>query len=1036
MRCSRQTVYRNVKIIIVVAIAGRSILYSSQSQTASANAKGMVANHGMVVTPYTHTSWSWRDGFRAFPIQALAQTEDGYLWIGTRSGLWRFDGVQFTEWRPTLDDVRLPSPDIRSLDSAHGPVLWIGTAAGISKLENRRLTNFSLGGGARVVLADSPRGAWVATAGNPAAGLVLFGSAAAPNFAVGQLPDQGVNTIFRDHTGTLWIGTRRGLCRWENGKVSAFLTEPATEIYAISEDSSHRLVIACNAPARLMYLAGDTFLPLDVSHTGGSPIAARVLLGDRDGSIWIGTFSDGLAHVHHGNVHWYSHRDGLSGSIVQALLQDADRNIWVGTRTGLDRYRPSTITHISQDNGLSEDLVTTIYPSRDGGVWVGTATAGLNYLKGDSITTDRIPQGLKKASVLSLLEDQKGSLWIGTTRGLQVLSHSSVTEVLGIGGRRLERVTALASDKSGGVFAADGALGAQVVSEKTAEPLRIAGLPPEVDIYSMMVDRLNRLWLGYYHGELAVVDNNRVRRFITGRDLAPGPVLSLHEDSDGSIWVCSQGGLSRLKGGRWTAWTVASGKFPSPLLQVISDDIGALWVFTGSSVLRFAKEELDADAASSKPPHFLSYGISQGIPPQAVIVRAQPRVSKLNDGSLWFAGDMGVASIDPTILNVAGAAAHVMIDQIKIDGRAFSLDPAVHGPVAFRGHELQLSYTATSLSGYDDVQFSYYLRGFDRDQVPAGAEHSARYTNLSPGHYQFVVTASSNQGVWTAASSPLEIVVSPEFYQTLWFRSSCAAVIGALILSMYRLRLHQLSRKFELLTQTRLAERTRIATDLHDTLLQSVVGASLQLEAISKSPGLSSDAPKDTLRHVRDQLDRALYETRTAVWALRSPILAESNLPSAMQQAGKVTIGPRDVDLAVRIQGDPFRFPIETEEQLFRIGQEAISNAIRHSQCSHIVVDFTYSPNLLTMQISDNGRGFDLKAETNRPGHFGLAGIRERAAQLGASLVIAPSSSGTRIAVSVSRSLSVRDLRQRLQAWKLWRFFTYIQKSRQPDGPV
>jgi ligand-binding sensor domain-containing protein/signal transduction histidine kinase len=964
---------------------------------------------------YAHTNWTWRVGLKALPIQALAQTDNGYLWLGTRSGLWRFDGAHFVKWKATADTVQLPSEDVRSLSASKDGTLWIGTTAGISKLESgSRLSNYWTPGnsreiGIRSLLYEPARGLLMGanTLGN---GLTVFRQPGMPVRAGAGLADSEVNAIYRDHDGVLWIGTRRGLCRWHPNKVDCFLTDPPTEIYSITEDVVRkRLVIACDRAPQLRYFENGQFRPLEMPQRDQA-LEPRVVLADRRGDIWVGMFSQGLAQIHEGQVSRFASREGLSGSSVQALLEDHDGNIWVGTRTGLDRLRSSGITQLTQDDGLPDDLISALAASRDGGLYIGSATAGLRYVRGGKVTNTRAQTTAGNDSILSLYEDSAGRLWIGTRRGLLV--QTSRDAPAAPVHTQLDRVTALTGDRRGRIWIADSSKGVHVLSGNAAQPLKVPGLPPEADVYALMADRRDRLWVGYYHGELAVIDEGAVTTYAAGKDLASGPVVAIHEDDEGIVWVASGGGLSRFQNGQWTVSSMPAGIAPAMPFQLLSDHEGGLWVATGSSLFRFAKSDLTRQTEETRRRlPFISYDFSQGILPQAALIRAQPRACKSADGRLWFARDAGVVIVDPSLIKTAEITSSIAIDQIKVDGRPVFFDQGTPDTLAFHGRELQIGYTAISISGYSDAQFSYQLQGFDPQQVDIGTSHEARYTNIPPGRYTFRVTGSV-QGLWTETTPPVSVVVLPSFHQTVIFRAACGLAVTLVFLAVYKLRLSQISRKYKLLSQVRLAERTRIATDLHDTLLQSVVGASLQLETIANHmrQATVSEPFEGSLWRVRRQLDDALCDARNAVAALSAPILNESNLSDAIRHVGNTLIGGRIITFDVNVRGAPFRYPIETEEQLLRIGQEAIANAVNHSRGNRICVEFIYSAQDLVMRVSDNGGGFDPGLiETGRQGHVGLLGMRQRAKQISATLVISTSPTGTVVSIHSQRPRAAGD---------------------------
>lgn len=957
---------------------------------------------------YVHTDWTLRDGFNFFPIQALAQTADGYLWIGTPTGLWRFDGAQFVEWKARPGQPDLPDKDVRSLFAAQSGGLWMGTSARISKLENGRLTNHvswnaSTHSGVRALLEDRSHRLWAGTSGRNGGSLMLVRPSGVSAYgAIDGLPDSGINAIFEDHDGNIWVGTRGGLYRWR-APLESFLTNPATEVYSIAEDERHQLVIACNATSRLMHFSDGKLEPF-----GGLPesMSARVLMTGRDKTIWIGTFSEGLAYIRNKQAHYITRKDGLSGSAVQALLEDHDGNIWVGTRSGLDRFRPANFALLSEDDGLSQDLVTAVCQSRNGSVWVGTATGGLNRVTGDTIVTKGVADGLPSDSVLSLYEDAGGRLWVGTMKGLAVQAGERFVPLQQAVDSGLDHITVITGDQEGRIWLADAIKGIYTIKEGIVQPLQAAGLPRSNDVYALLADSQDRLWIGYYQGVLALVSGGAAKMYVAHRDFAPGAVLALNEDATGTIWVGSSGGLSRYRGGRWTVWSVEKGLLPTGVLQIIQDGHDDLWLTTEKGVLKADASELNKQRdGAPRPLHLVSYSTSLGSLPH--VVQTRPRGCTSRDGRLWFASDEGVLVLDPAHVR-PDVAPHLIIEQLTIDGQPANTDVSSDS-LAFRGQELQFNYAVTNLIPQDRVQFRYRLQGFDKHWVDSGGIRHARYVNLSPGNYKFSVEASNAYGIGNSANAALAFRLLPAFYQTTLFRVLCASVVCIGLFGLYRLRIDQIVRQHNAATQERLAERTRIARELHDTLLQSVVGVSLQLDALSNTLQRGSNPHEKEIRHIRRQVDDALLEARHAVWALRAPEVRDAKLAAAIEFTGLELAAAHDMHFSMYVSEDRYDLPSNIKEHLLRIVQEAIANAVFHSHGRQIRVELIYLPDELTLRVRDDGSGMEQSLiETGRPGHFGLRGIRERAERISADFSILSSSAGTQISLTLPVSREMR----------------------------
>jgi len=350
----------------------------------------------MRLTQYHHTAWLHRSGFNVPGVNALAQTDDGSLWLGTQNGLWRFDGVRFTRWSPRSEED-LPTQLVSCLLPARGGGLWIGTSSGVSLLKAGTLINYresATRGTVRGLFEDSSRGLWAARSGYEGGGLTLLSSHGISSYRVAdKLPDAGVNAIFEDRFGNLWVGTRRGLCRWSSGKAELFLNNPGVEIYSILEDGQGRLLVTTNGSPSILRLTNGRFEPVFTSGYDSS-LSARVAITDRDGNTWLGTFSQGLLRMHDGRVDQFTRTDGLSGTGVQAILEDREGTIWVGTSTGLDRFRDVKVARVTTTEGLLGDLVTVVCASRGGALGSAPPTEAWTASKAESCTGQILPLDL------------------------------------------------------------------------------------------------------------------------------------------------------------------------------------------------------------------------------------------------------------------------------------------------------------------------------------------------------------------------------------------------------------------------------------------------------------------------------------------------------------------------------------------------------------------------------------------------------------------------------------------------------------------
>jgi signal transduction histidine kinase/streptogramin lyase len=729
----------------------------------------------------------------------------------------------------------------------------------------------------------------------------------------------------------------------------------------------------------------------------------RTLLADQYGGIWAGTFSDGLWRIRGNLAEHFGKRDGLSGSVVQALLEDREGNIWAGTRSGLDRFRNPTFARISTEDGLSDEVTTAVVTSRDGSTWVGTPTHGLNRINTHGIQRFGKTEGLPNPVILSLYEDESGKIWAGTMGGLAVGSSRGFRPVAQEPGKILDRVTAITGDASGTIWLADARRGIFALAAGGAPmPLQAANLPTEKDVYSLLADRAGRLWVGYFHGAVAMIRDGRAVVYGQRYGPAPGSVTSIYEDEKGVIWVGSLGGLSRFRNGSWTAWTTRDGMPDGGVQTIVGDDRGELWLTTESGILRVRLADLSRQPDGAPRAFSIQqYGIEDGVRPQSGIVRTQPRVARAANGSLWFATEEGVTFVDPAKLEESQWVPRPTLDEFKVGGRSVAQQD---GPMSFSGRELEFQYTTASLNSPDRVRFRYQLEGFDPGWIDAGVRRQAHYTNLSPGEYRFRLMVCSITGACGQGETLVHFVLQPSLQQRWWFRLIVACGFAALLWGLYSARVAWLNQQFAIRLKERLGERSRIARELHDTLLQSMVGISLQLDGMAQRLPPDADL-RSSLERMRRHVDASLRDARQSVQALRSMPYQAGDLEMKLREAAGIVTSGQTMQCSLKVEGTPWPCSDGVEQEIVRVAQEAMENSLRHSAGMLIEVKLIYHRRSLVLDLSDNGKGMgELPPGLGLAGHFGIQGMRERAEAAGATIWIGNrAGGGTVVRLTVPR---------------------------------
>ena len=982
------------------------------------------------ISQYAHTSWTIRDGFVKGRIAAIAQTPDGYVWLGTEFGLLRFDGVRAVPWQPPAGE-HLPSSVIRSLLAARDGTLWIGTFQGLASWKDGKLTQYQMlaGRAVGVLLEDHEGTVWANGFLLPSARLCAIRAGATQCYGEDGRFGQNVDSVYEDTKGNLWVGARTGLWRLKPGPQIhyAMPRDASPYILGMTEDSNGTLVVSARGGVKQLVSGKADAYPLSGV---GRQFTPNQILRDHDGGIWIGTNEQGLLHVHQGRTDVFAKFDGLSGDAINALFEDREGNIWVSTLDGLDRFRDFAVPSISVPQGLSNNTVGSVLAAADGSVWLGTLN-GLNQWKDGKITIyrnhsaraaartgttgavrDISESGLPDDGVDSVFQDDHGQIWISSLHGVAYFENGRFSRVAAVPSGF---VHSFAQDNKGHLWInhQDGGL-LELSGDSLVDQIPWARLGHDNVAMTVLPDAMKGgLWLGFWYGGVAYLKDGQVRASYAATDgLGEGHVMGLQLDSDGTLWAATQGGLSRIKDGHVATLASKNGLPCDTVHWMMEDNSHSVWLYTACGLVRVARSELDAWAAN--PKHAMQptvFDSSDGVRTEAVASVYSPRVAKSADGKLWFVSGDGVSVIDPRHIPVNTLPPPVHVEQITADRKTywqnFSGDASSSQPrLPPLVRDLEIDYTALSFVAPEKNRFRVKLEGWDRDWQDVGNRRQAFYNNLSPGNYRFRVTASNNSGVWNEAGTSLDFSIAPAYYQTNWFRATCIAAFMLLLWGLYRLRLRQMAQQFNVRMEERVGERTRIARDLHDTLLQSFHGLLLRFQTVSNE--LPPGDTKEKLDSAIDQAAEAITEGRDAVQGLRSSTVETNDLALAIRAIGEElaadAVNGHSVEFRVQVEGAPRNLHPILRDEVYRIAGEALRNAFRHAQAHQIEVEIRYDERQLRLRIRDDGKGIDQEfLKGGEPaGHFGLHGMRERAKLLGGKLTVwSELDSGTEVELSI-----------------------------------
>ena len=977
------------------------------------------------LTQYGHTAWHVRDGSFAGSPSALAQTADGFLWIGADVGLIRFDGVRFTPWEPPPGE-RLPDEHIIALLASRDGSLWIGTAKGLARWQGGRLTVYARVGRFGALIEDRHGTIW--------AGHTRIVSEVPPlcrfergKFGCFRFPEKDrlryVGALHEDRLGNVWIGGETGVCRFrpeafvpealECQEIPGMATLVGREgVFRIADDGEGVLwaVTMSQGVWRLPATAGTASGRWTVyPEPPEREIESLTLLSDRAGALWIGTQHAGLLRRLAGRTERFTRADGLSGDVVDCLLEDREGSLWVATSSGLDRFRDLKVATLTAREGLPGEGATAVTPSRDGGLWV-SAWQELVHLGAPGaagpVSYETMP-GVPGKRVAGLREDSRGRLWLGVDNRLAHLEDSRFSLVGMPDGGPVGVVRAIVEDREGDLWIATTAPGHTVVRIRegaVAEAFAMARFGGQA-VQALAADPVRGVWAVLPRRLVKLVGGGSVEPTPSLGEAGSGGIDDLLVDARG-VWAATSRGLGLWRNGRWRLLDTRGGLPCDGVDTLVTAADGALWLKGPCGLIRLPASELDAWVADpERRVRARLLDVFDGV--QAALSPFSPRAARSRDGRLWFAiEEGGLQVVDPKRLRDNPLPPPVHILRAVADRKVYQPASGLRLPALTR--DVEIDYTALSLAVPEKVRFRYRLEGAEKEWQDPGTRREAFYTNLGPGDYRFRVVACNNDGVWNRQGAALAFTILPAFYQTRWFLALAALAAAALVWGAFRWRVRQVRASLDRRFEERLAERTRIAQDLHDTLLQGVLSSSMQLyAAVEELPAGEPARPR--FERVQQLMRQVIEEGRAALSGLRSAERSEDDLGAALSRVpGELGIhdladGKPGAGLRVVVEGHPRPLLPEVRDEIYRIAREALVNAFRHSGAKSIEVEIEYAPRQLRVVIRDDGAGIDPEVlRAGREDHWGLSGMRERAERIGAHLKVwSRDGAGTEIELTV-----------------------------------
>ena len=958
---------------------------------------------------YGFQSWQTDSGLPQNTVHAIVQGRDGFLWIATEGGLVRFDGVEFAVLTHA-NTPGLPSDLIDGLMEDRSGALWISTSGGLARMRDGRIE--AIGGATQVwrTFEDAHGTVWALTA----SGLFRVEGERAARVALdADLAEK--STMAQGADGALWLGTQEGLVRdGADGEFHA--VGAAGEVTALAVDG--RGAAWAGTSVGLESCTAKGCHPFPLLDPGG----VNALVADRVGKLWVGTQTGMLAidgdRVYfttlakgpvsflfcdrHGSV-WAGTAQGfgrvevdiatqaLPGSEVYlSAMEDREGNLWLGTESGgLQVLRDRKFSMLTAEEGLSDEYVLALAQAPNGHVAVGTRGGGLNVFHDGQFHSLTAAQGLSSNVVLAVATAADGDAWVGTPDGLDLLHNGEMTRAFTTAdGLADDFVRSLYVGRQGELWIGTRHGLSRYANGKFTTWTALDGLGSDL-VGAIDEDADGTLWIGTLGG-LTSFQAGKFRNLTTKDGLSSNVVTALHLGRDGAMWIgTNDGGLDRMQAGKIAR--VASAQLPERVIGILEDASGDLWISSNSGVYRVA----DAGGAS---PTVMRFGVADGMRISECSSGGHPAAVRLKDGTLWFATLKGIALVDPEHMPVNRVAPQVAIERVSVD------DVAQGGltdlKIAPGRSHYEFDYAGLSFVAPQKVEYAYRLEGFDPDWVQAGTRRVAYYTNLPHGRYTFRVKARNNDGVWSDGAATAVLTIEPHYYQTLWFELLAALALLGLGYAVWRRRLLGVERQF----QAVLGERARIAREIHDTLAQGFVAVSVQLELIAQLMHTSAEAAREQLNQARTMVRSSLEDARSSIWELRSQTAEREDLAARLLRLTEETIarGGSRARAAMQVNGTYHPLDDGVEREVLRIAREAVVNAVRHGEAGNILVRLEFDENAFAMEIRDDGRGFAGMPPDGSSGHFGLTGMRERAAAINGSLTVESSAGeGTQVKLEV-----------------------------------
>jgi signal transduction histidine kinase/ligand-binding sensor domain-containing protein len=979
---------------------------------------------GLSLAQFQHTAWNLPHGAPS-QINGLAQTKDGYLWLGTANGLFRFDGVTFEAYQLSKGQ-HFRHTSIQTLTATEDGGLWIGYTLGRvdflkdGNLQPQRFERAPSGGTVFSIVQAHDGSTWAATM------TCLFHRVGGIWREASQVRGLNIKAsyfLLEDSKGTLWLTSDDFIYRLPANAEKFESTGISGGGSSVFVEGQNGTMWICVGPSVFRY--ADLRSGKSVSKQFLQSSDINDLRIDASGALWILSTKTGVTRIPNPDAalqlapasgkiltKHFSTQDGLTSDFATTSLVDREGNIWIGTPGGLDKFRSSALEPAPVPDSLGSYALA---PLPGGSVLIGTEFDGLQMLNAGTLT--RLKQ-VTLDDVSCVYKAPDGKIWLGGKGDLGYWESGHFVSVpVPDNIRSPTRDTqAMTADANGDLWLQTAAL-EPIMKFHHGRWSTAASNENQSAALTLTTDHMGQVWAGYIDDVIRVFDRDNSTTLDKATGITVGNVTALY-DSGSNMWIGGQRGIDVMVSGHPVPVRFAGSANIEGISGIIRVENGDMWINSLTGVVRVYAEDIAhflRDTSYALPYRLFDY--LDGLYAKAPQLRPLPSIVEGPGHTLWFTTTNGAASINTTNVYRNPIPPPVSIGGLNVDGVAFEPHGLVQLPKG--AQSVQINYSALSLSIPERVIFRYQLEGYDKGWQEAGTRRQALYSHLPPGHYIFHVIACNDSGLWNTTGATIAITVLPTFTETMWFKLIVLFASMALLFLIFRIRLNLTKRRIATNMYEILAERQRIARDLHDTLLQSVQALMFKF-AVATNKLTVDDPVRPILAATLAQSDQVLLEGRKLISNLQTSEEPSGALLEALRAVGEElrTTYPL-TQLLVESTGTERELSTVLREEFYSVGREALSNAFRHADAAHVWLSLSATTAELRLYVSDDGKGIDeeVLAKGYRPEHWGLRNMKDRAKRLGARFTIRSSpETGTTIAITAPAFVAYKDAPRGLRA--------------------